>query len=62
LHNTRAVARDHYVHPHVLATFTEGTFGERLAVTKPLPRDLLEPDEQILAGFLRELLQTEQAG
>ncbi|MCU1658900.1 MAG: topoisomerase [Pseudonocardiales bacterium] len=62
LHNTRAVARDHYVHPHVLATFTEGTFGERLAVTKPLRRDLLEPDEQILAGFLRELLQTEQAG
>jgi DNA topoisomerase-1 len=56
LHNTRAVAREHYVHPHVLETFAAGTFRDQLAASPPLRRRLLEPDERALAGFLHMLL------
>jgi DNA topoisomerase-1 len=56
LHNTRAVAREHYVHPHVLGTFAAGTFQDQLAASPPLRRRLLEPDERALAGFLHVLL------
>ncbi|MDT4943292.1 MAG: hypothetical protein QOH14_25 [Pseudonocardiales bacterium] len=55
-HNTRAVAREHYVHPHVLGTFAAGTFQDQLAASPPLRRQLLEPDERALAGFLHVLL------
>lgn len=60
LHNTRAVAREHYVHPHVLSTFAAGTFGDHLAASRPLREPLLAPDEQRLAGFLQVLLEADQ--
>jgi DNA topoisomerase-1 len=59
LGNTRTVARAHYVHPHVLETYTEHTFGDYLERSRPLELDGLEPVEQRLAGFLTELFETE---
>jgi DNA topoisomerase-1 len=59
LRNTRAVARGHYVHPHVLETFTAGTFGDYLRAARRRARPLLDEDEQRLLGFLRVLLAHE---
>jgi DNA topoisomerase-1 len=59
LGNTRTVARAHYVHPHVLETYTEHTFGDYLARSKPRRLAGLQPEEQRLAGFLTELFDTE---
>jgi DNA topoisomerase-1 len=59
LHNTRSVARAHYVHPHVLETYTEHTFGTYLDRSRPLELAGLEPVEQRLAGFLAELFESE---
>ncbi|HTZ44415.1 MAG TPA: DNA topoisomerase IB [Jatrophihabitans sp.] len=59
LGNTRSVARAHYVHPHVLETYTEHTFGDYLDRSRPLELAGLEPVEQRLAGFLTELFETE---
>jgi DNA topoisomerase-1 len=59
LRNTRTVARAHYVHPHVLETYTENTFGSYLDRSRPLELPGLEPAEQRLAGFLRELFASE---
>jgi DNA topoisomerase IB len=38
LGNTRTVARAHYVHPHVLQTYTEHTFADYLARAQPARR------------------------
>ncbi len=59
LGNTRSVARAHYVHPHVLETYTEHTFGDYLDRSRPLELAGLEPTEQRLAGFLTELFESE---
>lgn len=59
LGNTRTVARAHYVHPHVLETYTEHTFGDYLKQAKPRPVPGLHPDEQLLAAFLVELFEAE---
>jgi len=59
LRNTRTVARAHYVHPHVLETFTEHTFGTYLDRSRPLALPRLEPAERRLAGFLTELFASE---
>ncbi|HJQ42265.1 MAG TPA: DNA topoisomerase IB [Jatrophihabitantaceae bacterium] len=59
LHNTRAVARDHYVHPHVLATFGNGTFADYLEHSRPNRNPMLTPIERRLAGFLQVLLEAE---
>jgi DNA topoisomerase-1 len=59
LHNTRAVAREHYVHPHLLETFAAGTFGAYLSRSKPVRNRLLTSDEQRLAGLLNVLLAAE---
>lgn len=59
LGNTRTVARAHYVHPHVLETYTEHTFGDYLAQAKARPISGLHPDEQQLAAFLLELFEAE---
>jgi DNA topoisomerase-1 len=59
LGNTRTVARAHYVHPHVLETYTEDTFGSYLDRSRPLKLAGLEPAEQRLAGFLAELFESE---
>ncbi len=59
LGNTRTVARAHYVHPHVLETYAEHTFGSYLAQAKPRPVAGLHSDEQLLAAFLAELFEAE---
>jgi DNA topoisomerase-1 len=59
LGNTRTVARAHYVHPHVLETYTEHTFGSYLSQAKPRPVAGLHLDEQQLAAFLVELFEAE---
>jgi DNA topoisomerase-1 len=59
LGNTRTVARAHYVHPHVLETYTEHTFGSYLKLAKPRPVPGLHPDEQLLAAFLLVLFEAE---
>jgi len=59
LGNTRSVAKAHYVHPHVLETYTEHTFGSYLDRSRPLKLAGLEPAEQRLAGFLTELFESE---
>jgi DNA topoisomerase IB len=59
LHNTRAVARAHYIHPHLPDAFTAGTFDSHLKSTRAGKRELLEPDERSLLGFLRVLLARE---
>lgn len=59
LGNTRTVARAHYVHPHVLETYTEHTFGQYLDRSRPLKLATLTPAEQRLAGFLAELFESE---
>jgi DNA topoisomerase-1 len=56
LGNTRAVARAHYVHPHLIETFVDGSFGERLAASKPVRRAGLSADEQAMLGYLEALL------
>ena len=59
LGNTRTVARAHYVHPHVLETFTEHTFEDYLRASKPARTPLLESDERALAAFLQTLFTSE---
>jgi DNA topoisomerase-1 len=59
LHNTRAVAREHYVHPHVLETFTAGTFDDYLGEARRVRTPLLHAEERRLAGFLEVLLAAE---
>jgi DNA topoisomerase-1 len=59
LGNTRTVARAHYVHPHVLETFTERTFAEYLQASRPRRTPLLEPDERALDAFLKALFAGE---
>jgi DNA topoisomerase-1 len=59
LGNTRTVARAHYVHPHVLETFTDRTFEDYLRTSKPARTPLLETDERALAAFLQTLFTTE---
>jgi DNA topoisomerase-1 len=56
LHNTRAVARDHYVHPHLLSTFIDGSFARRLAAVRARRLARLDPDGRLLLAFLEDLL------
>jgi DNA topoisomerase-1 len=56
LNNTRTVARAHYVHPHVLEAYSEGTFEEIMRAKRPVRAPLLDPDERALVSFLAELL------
>ena len=62
LGNTRAVARAHYVHPHIVDTYLDGSFEERLAGT-PRPRvQGLSADERALLGYLEALLDAKDWG
>ena len=56
LRNTRAVARAHYVHPHLLSSFTEGTLALRLTGLRRRRLPLLDADEQLLLALLERLL------
>ena len=50
------MARAHYVHPHVLEAYIDGTFEEILRAKRPVRAPLLEPDERALVSFLAVLL------
>ena len=56
LGNTRAVARSHYVHPHVVETFVDGSFTERLRRSEPVRDPGLSAEEQALLGYLTDVL------
>lgn len=56
LGNTRAVARAHYVHPQVVGTYQDGTFGEVLSARRPVRTSGLDADERALLPFLDTLL------
>jgi DNA topoisomerase-1 len=62
LGNTRAVARAHYVHPHVVETYLDGSFADRLAHA-PRPRvQGMSADERALLGYLDVLLSSKRWG
>jgi len=56
LNNTRAIARSHYVHPHVQSSYLDGTFAEVMALRRPPRTPGLDRDERALVGFLGSLL------
>ena len=56
LGNTRAVARAHYVHPHVVQTFLDGSFGDHLSRVRPVRAPGLNTCERELLGYLDVLL------
>jgi DNA topoisomerase I len=56
LNNTRAIARGHYVHPHVVEAYLDGSFPELLALRRPPRTPGLDRDERTLLGFLSTLL------
>ncbi len=62
LDNTRAVARAHYVHPHVVDAFTTNRFDHYLDVCTVTRREFLTEDECALLAFLRVLLEHEFEG
>ena len=59
LGNTRAVARAHYVHPHVVSSFAEDTFTEYLHACPTRRSAFLDDDECALLAFLKVLLERE---
>lgn len=56
LGNTRTVARAHYVHPHVVDSYLDGSFGELLASRRPSRAPRMDADERALTPFLETLL------
>jgi DNA topoisomerase I len=56
LNNTRTIARSHYVHPHVVQAYLDGTFTELMALRRPPRAPGLDADERALVGFLGTLL------
>jgi DNA topoisomerase-1 len=59
LANTRAVARAHYVHPHVVDAFTNHRFQEYLNACTVAQHKHMDRDECELLAFLRVLLERE---
>jgi DNA topoisomerase-1 len=57
LGNTRAVARSHYVHPHVVSSYLDGDFARVLGRQRAAPTPGLDEDETALLAFLRRLLE-----
>jgi DNA topoisomerase-1 len=56
LNNTRAVARGHYVHPDVVDGYTSGDLERFLQGRRERPGRWLDPDEQLLLGYLAQTL------
>jgi DNA topoisomerase-1 len=56
LNNTRTIARSHYVHPHVVEAYLDGSFSEVMALRRPPRAPGLDADERALVGFLGTLL------
>lgn len=59
LGNTRTVARAHYIHPHVLRAYAEGTFAADLAASGPRRQRLLDGRERELLAFLKVALESD---
>lgn len=59
LGNTRSVARDHYVHPHILESFADDTFVKYYKKLKPRAVKGLYKSETEMLDFLDKLFQTE---
>jgi DNA topoisomerase-1 len=59
LGNTRSVARDHYVHPHILESFADDTFAKYYKQLKPRAVRGLYKSETEMLDFLDKLFQTE---
>jgi DNA topoisomerase-1 len=62
LSNTRTVARAHYVHPHVLESYLDGSFEEILKQRRPVRAPLMDADERTLLPFLTTLLTRHVTG
>ena len=58
LNNTRAVARAHYVHPDVVDGYTSGELEAFLRGRRVRPSRWLDPDEQLLLGYLAHSLDS----
>jgi DNA topoisomerase I len=56
LGNTRAVARAHYVHPHVLRAYADGELPALVAARRPIRAAQLDADERALVPLLNTLL------
>ena len=59
LGNTRAVARAHYVHPHVVSAFLDGSFSAHLCNGATPGHDLLDDSERRLLGFLEIAMESD---
>jgi DNA topoisomerase-1 len=57
LGNTRAVARAHYVHPHLIESYVNGELDRFLATWRRRGRQHLDTDEVALLGFLDSSLR-----
>jgi DNA topoisomerase-1 len=57
LGNTRAVARAHYVHPHLVHAYVDGDLERFLNGTRRRPGRYLDADETTLLRFLKHSLQ-----
>ena len=57
LNNTRTVARAHYVHPDVVDGYTSGDLERFLDGRRVRPGRWLDPDEQLLLGYLATTLE-----
>jgi len=64
LGNTAAVCRKCYVHPHVVASFLDGTLSDAFARPARAPKATtgLHPDERAVLGLLRHRAAAEKAG
>lgn len=62
LGNTRAVARAHYVHPHIVETYLDGSFAKRLAHASRPRVQGMSADERALLGYLDVLLSSRRWG
>lgn len=59
LNNTRAVARAHYVHPQLIASYQSGRFRADLAARRPSRLGVLSADERRLLPLLDTLFERE---
>jgi len=64
LGNTAAVCRKCYVHPHVVASFLDGTLGDAFAHLGRAPKGTtgLHPDERAVLALLRRRAAAEKTG
>jgi DNA topoisomerase-1 len=59
LGNTRAVARAHYIHPHILSAFIGGTFPDHVQGRASRRQPLLNGSERRLLAFLEVAVESD---